>query len=191
MDDKQVVRPNEIGSSSYIRKQADDNSCRIFEYALEAQFRCAGSDAFVNWINNALGIERTANVLWDADGDFDFRIVSSPDALEAAIREKANKGYSARLTAGFCWPWSSPNPDGTLADDVVVGNYRRPWNAKSDARRLAPGIPKASLWANDKNGMNQIGCVYTAQGFEFDYVGIIFGTDLTYSFDSQAWLGHR
>ena len=38
--------------------------------------------------------------------------------------------------------------------------------------------------------MNQIGCVYTAQGFEFDYVGVIFGKDLVYNFDKQTWEGH-
>jgi hypothetical protein len=33
--------------------------------------------------------------------------------------------------------------------------------------------------------------VYTAQGFEFDYVGVIFGKDLAYDFDRQAWVGRR
>ena len=75
-------------------------------------------------------------------------------------------------------------------DDVVIGNYRRPWNAKPEAKKLAPGIPKASLWADDPNGINQVGCIYTAQGFEFDYVGVIFGNDLTYNFNNQTWEGH-
>ena len=70
-------------------------------------------------------------------------------------------------------------------------DYRRPWNAKSDAGRLAPGIPKEALWAYDPNGINQIGCVYTAQGFEFDYVGVIFGPELVYDFDLQDWIGRR
>src|SRR5271157_4190318 len=38
--------------------------------------------------------------------------------------------------------------------------------------KLAPGIPKSNFWASDPNGINQVGCVYTAQGFEFDYVGV-------------------
>jgi DUF2075 family protein len=38
--------------------------------------------------------------------------------------------------------------------------------------------------------MNQIGCVYTAQGFEFDYVGVIFGPDLTYDPVSASWQGN-
>ena len=191
IDDKQGVRPNEIGSSSYIREHAMRNKCRLYEYQLETQFRCAGSDSFVSWVNNTLGIERTANVIWDESEEFDFQILNSPEELEKAIHAKSREGYSARLTAGFCWPWSKPNPDGTLADDIVIGDFIRPWDAKPNAGKLAPGIPTASLWAHDPNGINQIGCIYTAQGFEFDYVGVIFGPDLTYNFDAQTWEGHK
>ncbi len=190
IDDDQVVRPGEIGSVQYIKDYAAKNNCKIFEYELEAQFRCNGSDAFVNWVNNTLGIKRTANVIWDQHEEFDFRIFDSPEELEKAIRAKVQAGFTGRLTAGFCWSWSDPNPDGTLKDDVVIGNYKRPWNAKPEAGCLAKGIPKSTLWAHDPNGINQIGCVYTAQGFEFDYAGVIFGNDLTYDFDEQTWEGH-
>jgi DUF2075 family protein/phage repressor protein C with HTH and peptisase S24 domain len=190
IDDKQVVRPNEIGSVKYIKQNANKNGCKVFEYELEAQFRCNGSDAFVNWINNTLGVERTANVIWDQREEFDFKIFPSPLDLENAIRQKVNEGLTGRVTAGFCWNWSKPNGDGTLKDNVVIGDYKRPWNAKPEAKKLAPGIPKASLWAYDPNGINQIGCVYTAQGFEFDYVGVIFGEDLVYDFDKQTWIGN-
>ncbi len=93
------------------------------------------------------------------------------------------------MTAGFCWKWSKAKNDGTLVEDVVVGDYRRPWNAKSDSS-LAKGIPKESLWATEPGGIEQVGCIYTAQGFEFDYVGVIFGRDLTYDLDRQRWVGH-
>jgi len=191
LDDDQVVRPQEIGSAEFIIDRAREKKCDIFEYELETQFRCQGSDAFVNWINNTLSIRRTANAIWTGDEDFDFRILESPDAVEEAIREKAAAGHSARMTAGFCWPWSKSNPDGTLVADVVVGDYRKPWNARPEATRLADGIPKATLWAHDPNGIEQVGCVYTAQGFEFDYAGVIFGVDLTYNLDSQEWEGHK
>lgn len=191
IDDKQIVRPNEIGSSEYIRQCSLQKNRKVLEYKLEAQFRCNGSDAFVNWVNNTLGIERTANVLWGQNEEFDFKIYPTPIDLENAIHEKFKAGFTARLTAGFCWSWSMPNPDGTLKDDVMIGDYRRPWDAKPDARKLAPGIPPASLWAYDPNGINQIGCIYTAQGFEFDYVGVIFGEDLVYDLDTQQWVGIR
>ena len=191
IDDVQVVRPNEIGSVEYIRQRAQAGNCNIFEYELEAQFRCSGSDAFVNWIDNTLGIRRTANVLWEGNESFAFKIFDSPLALEEAIRKKADEGYTARMTAGFCWKWSKPKQDGTLVEDVVIGDYKRPWNAKPESRRLARGIPKASLWAYLPGGLDQVGCIYTAQGFEFDYVGVIFGMDLLYRFDGQDWIGEK
>ncbi len=191
IDDRQGVRPNEIGSTAHIREHAASLNCKVFEHELEVQFRCAGSDGFVSWINNTLGIERTANVLWDGSDGFDFRILDSPWSLEAAIRQKAGEGYTARVAAGFCWPWSKPKEDGTLVEDVVIGDYRRPWDAKPGNWKLAPGIPSAALWATDPHGIEQVGCIYNIQGFELDYVGVIWGRDLRYDLDQQEWLGDK
>lgn len=191
IDDRQVVRPNEIGSSSHIREHAGAVNAQVSEFDLEVQFRCAGSDGFVNWIDNTLSIRRTANVLWEGSDGFDFRIVSSPAALETAMRERAAAGQTARVAAGFCWPWSVPREDGTLVDDVIIGDYRRPWDAKPGDWKLAPGIPSAALWATDPNGINQVGCVYNIQGFELDYIGVIWGPDLRYDFDTGDWIGDK
>jgi DUF2075 family protein len=188
IDDMQVVRPGEVGSSELIREAAAARGIRVVEHELETQFRCAGSDAFVSWVENTFGMRRSADVLWDPKDRFDFDIVDSPFELEALIRERDADGGSARLVAGFCWPWSKPQPDGTLVDDVRVGDWTMPWNAKPDAGRLAPGIPTANYWASDPNGINQVGCVYTAQGFEFDYVGVIVGRDLVYR-PRAGWVG--
>jgi len=189
IDDRQIVRPTEIGSASYIREHAEAVGCRVFEYQLETQFRCAGSAGFVSWVDNTLGVAKTANVLWDENEEFDFKVMGSALEVETEIRAKLSAGFTARMTAGYCWQWSKPKQDGTLVEDVVIGSYRRPWNAKSGSR-LARGIPKESLWATEPGGINQVGCVYTAQGFEFDYAGVIFGPDLTYTFDLQSWVGH-
>lgn len=191
IDDDQIVRPGEIGSAEYIRQAAEKSRCNVTEHDLEAQFRCAGSDAFVNWVNNTLGVKKTANVLWNGAEGFDFQIVDSPLRLEGAIKERIEQKHSARLAAGFCWKWNDPLPDGTLPLDVKIGSYVRPWNAKSGAGRLASGIPRESLWAYDPKGINQIGCIYTAQGFEFDYIGVIFGKDIVYNPEKGRWEGNK
>lgn len=192
IDDDQVVRPGEIGSTDYIVKAGNDLKTNIEEFTLDIQFRCAGSQGFIAWIENTLGIHRTANVLWNTREEaFDFKVFDSPAELDLAIRAKVAEGNSGRLAAGFCWPWSDARPDGTLADDVIIDDFHRPWNAKPEASHLARGIPKATLWANDSGGFEQVGCIYTAQGFEFDYVGVIFGKDLRYSFDTQNWIGDK
>ena len=101
----------------------------------------------------------------------------------------ADDGHSARLTAGVFWPWSNPNPDGTLVPDVKVGAWQMPWNAKPDAGRPAPGIRPSNFRASDPNGLDQVGRVYTAQGFEFHYVGVIRRRDLRWVLATNDWLG--
>jgi hypothetical protein len=192
IDDVQVVRPGEIGSSDYIREMARKLGVAVHDYKLEAQFRCSGSEAFVNWIDNTLEIRKTANVLWEGDERFDFKILESPAGVEEAIRSKSAEGNTGRMVAGFCWPWSKkPLPDGTLIDDVEIDDFLRPWNARPEATRLATGIPKSHHWARESGGIDQVGCIYTAQGFEFDYVGVIFGKDLKYDPDAGVWIGDK
>ncbi len=191
IDDHQVVRPGEIGSVDYIIEYANKYGAAVQEFKLEAQFRCGGSDAFVQWVNRMLAIEQAAPFKWVNQSGFDFQILPSPDAVEEAVKSKVDAGGTGRMVAGFCWPWSEPLKDGSLQSDVVVADYHRPWNAKPDSGRLAKGIPKASLWAYHPNGINQVGCVYTAQGFEFDYVGVIFGKDLSFDNSDQKWIGDK
>lgn len=131
-------------------------------------------------------MDRNPQVLWPADDEFDFRVVGSIKELETLIRGKAGERATARLVAGFCWPWSDPDAAGELEPDVRVGDWSMPWNARAEAGRLAPGIPKSDFWASDPRGIEQVGCVYTAQGFEFDYVGVIFGPDLGSMGDGSA-----
>jgi DUF2075 family protein len=189
IDDRQVVRPGEVGSSQLIREAASRAGASVQEFDLEAQFRCGGSEAYVNWIENTLGISRTPNVMWEVNNPYQFRIVDSVEELEASIRDHQQRGSTARLSAGFCWAWSDPLPDGQLVPDVRVGEWQMPWNAKSSEGRLAPGIPKENFWASDPNGINQVGCVYTAQGFEYDYAGVIWGRDLRYDPVAGTWIG--
>ena len=188
IDDRQVVRPDEIGSSVLIKEFAQSRGIRLYECDLTAQFRCNGSDAFINWVNHTLQIDVTANPFWEASNPYEFKVFNSPIELENAIHAKVKEGATARMSAGFCWKWSDPDSSGNLLDDVVVGDWRRPWDAKPGAGRLAKGIPPAALWAYDPNGIGQVGCVYTAQGFEFDYIGVIIGKDLIYRSD-KGWVG--
>ena len=180
IDDQQVVRPGEAGSARYIRESALRLGCQLSEFELDVQFRCAGSEGFVNWIDSTLSIRPTANVLWTGEEQFDFQILGSVEELETAIRNKVQTGISARIVAGYCWLWSKPDS----ARDPA-----RCRNARPGAGRLRKGIPPAALWAYDPSGIDQVGCVYTAQGFEFDYVGVIWGPDLTYRFAEQRWVG--
>lgn len=185
IDDHQVVRPGEVGSTALIRETALGAGARYDQVDLRAQFRCAGSEEYIDWVDQLLEIRPTATQQLDAA--YDFALAETPQQLEQWVLERLRSGATARLAAGYCWPWSDPRDDGTLVDDVQIGDFHRPWNAKPEARRLAKGIPPAFYWASDPGGAGQVGCVYTAQGFEFDYAGIIWGSDLVIR--NGTWVG--
>lgn len=56
---------------------------------------------------------------------------------------------------------------------------------RTSPRRVQPARPPA------RRHLEQVGCVHTARGFEFDYVGVILGSDLAYRPIDGGWLGQR
>ncbi|MDB6169628.1 MAG: peptidase [Verrucomicrobia bacterium] len=92
IDDRQIVRPAEIGSTQLIRQTAQRYGATIQEINLEAQFRCGGSDGFIQWVDNTLEIARTPSVIWNLREPFEFKIFDTPQALDTAIRGKLVEG---------------------------------------------------------------------------------------------------
>jgi hypothetical protein len=176
LDQNQVVRPGEMGAVDSIEAFAEASGLRVHKVDLPEQFRCGGSASYVRWVEQLLGISDDEPEPWDGDERFELLQADSPLEMEQLLRTKEADGYTARMSAGYCWQWSDPRPDGSLVTDVVIGDWARPWNLKGD-RRIG-GAPPAALWASDPAGIGQVGCVYTAQGFEYDWNGVIIGPDL-------------
>ncbi|MBN1182279.1 MAG: DUF2075 domain-containing protein [Bacteroidales bacterium] len=179
IDDNQRVRKQEIGSSESIIQAAEKISASVDEVQLLSQFRCMGSNDYLLWIESVLGHNDESRIL-KKNNIFDFAIYDSPELLYGKLKEKeAEKPNSARLVAGYCWPWNDPKPDGTLVNDVKIGNFEMPWETKGE--HGAGHYPAWYHWAFKPNGFEQVGCIYTAQGFEFDYIGVIIGNDLKFN----------
>jgi hypothetical protein len=177
LDEHQVVRPGEIGTIEEIRSHAAVKGLNVHHVQLDAQFRCGGSRKYEEWVLSLLGLDSGQPVTWTRDDHFEVWVAGSPHELESVLRDRLDAGHSARMTAGYCWKWS--NPDGErLIPDVVIGDWARPWNVKGE--RSVGDAPPSQLWATFDGGFGQVGCVYTAQGFEYDWNGVIFGPDLVY-----------
>jgi uncharacterized protein len=181
LDEHQGVRPYEVGTVASIEKACVANGAAVHKVPLDGQFRCGGSERYVQWLESLLGLRSGGPQPWPGDDMFQLMVTDSPALMETELRRRLDGGYGARITAGFCWEWSKPRPDGTLVDDVVIGAWHRPWNLNADT--ALNGIPPSSLWATDPGGFEQVGCIYTAQGFEYDYSGVIMGKDLVWRHD--------
>ncbi|MCP3802674.1 DUF2075 domain-containing protein [Allokutzneria sp. A3M-2-11 16] len=200
LDEHQVVRPGEMGSLSEITAAAEALGCRVDVVRLSGQYRCGGSEFFDTWGAGLLGTGVRQPATWSSlvagsDEKFLVRSADSLEELEQWLLERRDElGGTARIAAGYCWPWSDPViRDGVkvLVSDVKIGSWQRPWNAKPEKR--VADAPESHYWASDPRGFGQVGCVYTAQGFEYDWAGVIFGPDFVRrdgSWVSQAKHSH-
>ncbi|GHG45396.1 DUF2075 domain-containing protein [Streptomyces griseocarneus] len=188
LDEHQVVRPGEMGTVAEIRAAAAAKGLACKVVPLDSQFRCGGSDAYLRWVVRLLGLEPGGPLAWSPDGRMRLQVADSPEEMERFLEERRAQGYGARIAAGYCWPWSKePKPGEPLAADVAIGDWARPWNVRGE--RGVAGAPPAALWATDPAGFGQVGCVYTAQGFEYDWSGVIIGPDLVWRGD--RWVTDR
>ena len=81
--------------------------------------------------------------------------------------EKKNTNNKARMIAGYCYPWKSKK-DKESYDIFLKNGFKAQWNFTTDK------------FAIDEHSFDQVGCIHSTQGLEFDYVGIIIGKDLRY-----------
>ena len=108
------------------------------------------------------------------DFDYDFRVLDDPNEVRRLIEEKNKENNKSRMVAGYCWNWISEGKNNTDIHDIVIPeyNFEMSWN-----------LGNSQTWAIDPMSVNEIGCIHTCQGLEFDYIGVIIGDDMRYEND--------
>jgi len=196
LDQRQNVRPDEIGSVGVIEEAAHRMGVAVHRVGLDSQFRCNGCSEYVRWVDVLFSPDPEPAGAWLAAGDYDLRLFDKPDEMERALKTALTGGNTGRLVAGFCWPWSDPEAEGDLVEDVVIDEWHRPWNEKSPEQQKKPkAAPPPSrhpyyLWATMPDRVREVGCIYSAQGFEFDYCAVIMGNDLVWR-EGIGWVASR
>jgi hypothetical protein len=178
LDENQFVRPDEVGRSALFVEEAKLKGARVKQFDLAAQFRCGGCSEYVAWVDWLLGFSAEKPTSWNER--YRVELVDTPAALERIIPESRLAGERARLVAGFCWKWSDAAASGDLVPDVTIGDWRRPWNRKAGSKPYKPSEHPYTRWAETEEGESQIGVIYSAQGFEFGRIGVIWGRDLVW-----------
>ncbi len=168
IDEDQNVSMQDIGTIDEIEKWANEFGAEIITegLVLQTQFRCKGSGLYIAWLDDLLGIRESKNLELLGKLPYDISVADTPKELMDRIDEKRRLGYNSRILSGYCWDWNSKNTkDGTDIDLEGIDSQR--WNTNY-------------AWANNDGYSDEIGCVHTGQGMEFQYVGVIIGEDMIY-----------
>ena len=172
LDEDQAVTAKDIGSILEIAKWCKELGSTIImreETKLVSQFRCNGSDAYIQFIDNLLQRkDETVNVAL-SELNYDFRVFDDASQMREVLREKNQINNKARMVAGYCYDWNVKHHRGNV-DISLPGGFQAKWNLEND-----------KIWAINPKSFEEVGCIHTAQGLEFDYVGVLIGKDLSYN----------
>lgn len=168
IDESQRVTLSDIGKVAEIEKWAKKEKSEVCMMELVSQFRCNGSDGYLAWLDDVLEIRSTANYSKD-DIDYDIRICDTPHEVYNIVIEKNKAPNHARILAGYCWNWIKEGKNNSNIHDIKIGDFEMSWN-----------LGNSQTYAIDHTSVNEIGCIHTSQGLEFDYVGVIIGSDMRY-----------
>jgi DUF2075 family protein len=167
IDEAQKVTWSDVGEISRIKAYAAKLGADVELLELISQFRCGGSDDYMAWLDDSLGLQDVPENYFSRE-KFDFQIFDSASKLHDAIRKKNQVNNKSRIVAGYCWNWISKKDP--KAYDIVIPeeNYQARWNLASYGNE----------WIINPKSVDEVGCIHTCQGLEVDYVGVIVGNDL-------------
>lgn len=168
IDENQKITTKDIGTVDEIKHWAHVLKSRVIdneETKLTSQFRCNGSDQYIQWLNNVLQIGEPVDVDL-SDLNFDIKVFDNPNEWRDALRKKNDINNKARMVAGYCYDWDVKNNRGDF-DIYLEDDFKAKWNLEGD-----------KLFAINPKSFEEVGCIHTTQGLEFDYVGVLIGRDL-------------
>ncbi len=179
VDDHQQVTTEDFGSSASIKELANRNGIEVFEDTLTTEFRCLGGNDYLSWVDHLLYDPQGSDIPTLQDCSYDIQIFDDPQLMHDAIVAKNDltsndKSVTSRVLAGYCWKWVTKKKQYSNIYDIEIprpdgSKYRRKWN-----------FDTTSPFALRQEGVDEVGCIHTSQGLEFEYVGVIIGPDMRF-----------
>lgn len=131
------------------------------EYHLTHQFRMTASDSLVKWINTFTDGKLTP-LPADAKKDYDFRIFDNAEEMRKAIFARNQEVGLSRIVSTSGYPSTL---DGGK-HYVTEPDFKMPWDQYNYTQ---------TPWAEISETVNEVGSMFTCQGFDLNYVGVILG----------------
>lgn len=160
-DPKQSVKPSDVNPEKFDKIKGSSDSKTIQLYS---QFRSKGGNGYVKFVDDLLDQKITDDKYKYSDKNYNVLLFDNFKDFVTELRSKNSQHQLSRFVAGFGWPWISKNDKSKF--DIVIDGLRFQWN--HDNIEFILKDVKAE----------QIGCIHTTQGYDLNYVGLIFGPEI-------------
>lgn len=133
------------------------------QFDMNFQYRMVASDNQVAWMDDLT--EEKPMKPFPNDSDFEFKVFDKAGEMFETIKKQNVKYGMSRMvaTSGF------PRIDGR--HNVEMDSFSLPWDEWD---------PQRTPWAKREGSITQVGTIYTLQGFDLNYVGMVIGPSFGY-----------
>lgn len=138
---------------------------------LKEQFRMQAGPKLMDWLDHFIDGDIIGPVPTDV-GDYDFRIYSDAQKMFQQIIQKNDHYGLSRMTSTSGYP-STLDGGKHLVNE---GNFHLPWDQYNFT---------STPWAEQPQTINEVGSIYTVQGFDLNYIGIIIGPPFYLTADNR------
>lgn len=179
-DGIQSIKESDVSKEDFDKINSDDYTHKLF---LNTQLRVKGGDEYIDF---ARSLFSNSPIKYKSQKGYDLKVYDDCYEMFEAIKSK-NIEYKGlcRMLAGFSFYWRKKARDkknikyNQNYDFEIDGHYYC-WNEDFNARDFI---------TNDKN-IEKIGCIYTSQGHDLNYAGVIFGEDISYNPETKQIMYH-
>lgn len=172
-DSHQTVKGSDLTHDQF-EESISKNECKE-EAVLTTQIRCEGGGAYVDYVSDILfgQPECRKNI-----ENYQFKLFDDVDEMVQLIKQHNSEEDLCRCVAGYSWKWVTKKKKRTEIRekklyDIDIQGHKYVWNMKG------------AEWILRKDSIDEIGCIHTTQGYDLNYVGVIFGREVDYDKDSK------
>ncbi|MHB8996169.1 MAG: DNA/RNA helicase domain-containing protein [Armatimonadota bacterium] len=198
-DETQRLNPPEEGTATLFESTAEASGKRVVHRQLSSALRCRGGDAYHRWVEEVLRDPQALLVgagpmdIWrDA---YDFSVAPSIGALLGSLQGWRASASQPQVALVASFTESPGSPASTAAPENVRIGYPLESGLSlykgsgAEVRWLMRPAEYVRFWMQGgSNRLDRVASIYGAQGFESDYVGVVWGRDLVIR-DGQWVLG--
>ncbi|WP_029603848.1 DUF2075 domain-containing protein [Kozakia baliensis] len=166
-DTHQVLKFKSHWNSELLAQFHNRATTEIFH--LDGQFRMQANKAVRDWI---AAFCRQKILPLSHDPHFDLRIFDDAQEMYEQLKSRNAQDGLSRILATYDYPYRLDGHDYFIHE----GRFRLRWDRAHPQARLP--------WAERPDTIDEVGSVYTIQGFDLNYAAIILGPSLGY--DTKA-----
>lgn len=168
-DQHQVLKLKSLWSAATL-EQLKQLSPYSEQYSLTNQFRMQAGESVIQWID---ALKQKQLLPLPADIHYEVEAFETLEAMHAKIKARNKQFGLSRIVSTF--DYLHKKDGATYYVKESNGDYKMPWNTTNPTY----------TWAEKPETIEEAGSIYTIQGFDLNYVGVVLGPSVTYDASTE------